>query len=92
MATRSLAKPRMSDAAVVASVLSARNIDGVAYRAGQLVRMEAERAKPYVDDGTFDANIEAVAYRKGLGEDIVDHIPASEVEAEKQGGSEAESE
>lgn len=75
MATRSPQPKPLSAAAVVAAVLSDRHIDGVHYRAGALVRMEGDKAKPYVDDGTFDVAAEAVAYRKSQGAEVIDHVP-----------------
>lgn len=89
MATRSAVKPKLPADAVVAAVLADRHIEGVLYRAGQVVRMEADKAAPYIADGTLDPASEAVAYRKAQGAEVLEHAAPAEQEPEADKAADA---
>lgn len=57
-------------------------VDGVLYQPEQLVAFEKTAADQYVEAGAADDNKAAVAYCKGQGVELINHVaPIAQVEA-----------
>lgn len=71
-------------ATLVASVLSDTWVDGVRYRAGALIEIDAAVGAAYVSGGAFDDNADAISQRLSEGVEIVRHVPPAAPEAAAQ--------
>lgn len=69
------------------AVLVDTSIDGIEYKVGNVVRLDAKIAKQAKEVGNVDDHPEAVAYRRSMGEEVQVHVAAIEADAV---GAEAE--
>lgn len=65
-------------------------IDGISYRANQVINIEAVLAKPYLGESLDDAP-EAVKYATGEGAEIIEHGAQEDRAKATTGGAKASS-
>ena len=75
---------------VQVSVLLDARIDGVDYRAGQVVSLDAALAATNVDHGVVDDHAEAVAYRLSQGEEVVEHVDSIDADVIEEAAAETQ--